>query len=168
MKYKDITVDDVKFFKSLMSYNEFTGKFTWTNPLSRRVKKGDLAGRLSNGYVGIGISGNRWQAHRLAVAFVDGSLSGGVEIDHEDHDRSNNRISNLRKVSRTDNSRNFTLVRNNKSGVMGVHLHKGMYDASITINYQKFHIGRFSDWFDAVCARRSAENKIGFHSNHGR
>ena len=30
------------------------------------------------------------------------------------------------------------------------------------------NLGAFDDWFEAVCARKSAEAKKGFHENHGR
>lgn len=157
MKYKDITKEDVINAKMHLSYDKETGLFTWINPPSKRVKQGDIAGCIRNGYVGININGERYQAHRLAIAFVDGSLSGYVEIDHDDMIRSNNRYSNLKKGTRTENMHNLGVRINNKTGYRGIHFHKGKYDASITVNSKKIHVGRFDGFDLALSARLEAE-----------
>ena len=157
MRYKDITSEFVASAKEALKYDPETGIFTWIKPQSRRVKPGDVAGCERNGYIGINVNGERVQAHRLAIAFIDGSLSGDIEIDHEDMIRSNNAYKNLRKGNRFDNMHNLGIRVNNKTGYRGIHFHKGKFDASITVNRKKLHIGRHDTFEAALKARKEAE-----------
>lgn len=158
MRYKDITKDMVDAARRHLSYDAESGIFTWILPTSQRVEKGSQAGSLRNGYIGINIHGERFQAHRLAVAFIEGYLIGDVEIDHIDRNRTNNAYDNLRKGSRTDNMHNLGVRVNNKTGYRGIHLHKGKFDASITVNSRKLHIGRYDTFDEALRARKNAES----------
>jgi hypothetical protein len=36
------------------------------------------------------------------------------------------------------------------------------------VNNRRVSLGYFSDKFEAICVRKSADNKYDFHSNHGR
>lgn len=157
MKYKDITKDMVDAAMRHLSYDAESGIFTWILPTSQRVEKGSQAGSLRNGYIGINIHGERFQAHRLAVAFVEGSLSGDIEIDHIDRNRANNAYGNLLKTDRTGNMHNLGVRVKNKTGYRGIHFHKGKYDASITVNSRKIHLGRFATFEAAYDARKQAE-----------
>lgn len=140
-----------------LSYDEETGIFTWILPTSKRTEKGSKAGSLRNGYIGININNERFQAHRLAVAFVEGCLSGDFEIDHRDMSRENNAYNNLLKTDRAGNMHNLGVRVNNKTGYRGIHFHKGKYDASITVNKKKIHLGRFDTFIAALNARKQAE-----------
>ena len=61
------------------------------------------------------------------------------------------------------------MKKNNSSGVTGVIWHKRYrkWQAQMKINSLQKHLGSFSDKFEAICARKSAENRFGFHPNHG-
>lgn len=93
-----------------------------------------------------------------------------AEIDHINGIRDDNRIENLRLVTRADNMRNSRRRKDNTSGVMGVSWHSatGKWRAYIGGQDGPLHLGMFADWFDAVCARKSAERRQGYHANHGR
>ena len=67
--------------------------------------------------------------------------------------------SNCRWVTDTTSVLNRGLSRNNTSGVKGITFYKGKWVAQIGDEYKNRYLGRFSDWFEAVCARKSAENK---------
>jgi hypothetical protein len=99
--------------------------------------------------------------HRVAHKIMTGE--DPVEIDHIDGNRSNNKWSNLRNGSRSDNFRNLALRRTNTSGHHGVSFSKKQqkWVASITI-------GTFDKMEDAVKARKIVEASLGFHANHGR
>jgi hypothetical protein len=58
----------------------------------------------------------------------------------------------------------------NTSGVTGVswRADKQRWRAYVVVDYKQEHLGHYTDWFDAVCARMSANNRHGFHENHGR
>jgi len=91
-------------------------------------------------------------------------------IDHINGDSTDNRIDNLRLVTHKENSLNKKLSSNNKSGVIGVskNSRNKKWKADITYNNQKYYLGEFNNFDDAVKVRKAAEIKYGFHKNHGR
>lgn len=154
----------------MLDYCPSSGKFTWL--ISRgRVKRGSAAGSLnSEGYLEVQVYGKKVKAHRLAWEFIKGEIPEGMQIDHINHMRDDNRLSNLRLVSQGDNLRNKSFSKANSSGRCGVSWHKteGKWHARITYAGKEIFLGRFSD-FEAACnAREAAELKYGFHSNHGK
>ena len=100
----------------------------------------------------------------------NGPIPEGMQIDHIDQNKFNNRIENLRLVDGFDNHRNMPLLKNNTSGCCGVSMRKGLekWRAFISVNGSFMELGYYDDWFEAVCARKSAENRFGFHENHGK
>lgn len=156
--------------KELLHYDPDTGVFTWKRSRSSRAKVGEEAGsvRKETGYRTINVSGKPFLAHRLAFFYMTGVMPT-AKIDHINGDRSDNRWENLRDVSQAENSRNQRPHRSNKSGVTGVRYIKtsGKWLAEIRFDYVLNHIGLFDDKFEAICARKSAENALGFHANHG-
>lgn len=122
----------------------------------------------SDGYRVAAVFGRRYQAHRLIWLLVHGIVP--KEIDHIDHDRANNRLSNLREVSSEGNSKNMSLRSDNASGVTGVcwDKYRNKWAAEIRADGKHKHLGRFSDKADAIAARQAANEKFGFHPNHGR
>ena len=57
--------------------------------------------------------------HQLVFLYHNGYLTKGKEIDHIDGDRTNNRIENLREVTKAQNSFNRKYV-DNTSGFKGI------------------------------------------------
>lgn len=108
------------------------------------------------------------KAHRVIWMLVNGEAAD--QIDHINGVRHDNRISNLRKVSPLENSRNVKRTNRNYSGVVGVKWDKRAFKwiAEIKVNGSASQIGRFDLFWDAVAARRKAEVDLGFHPNHGR
>ena len=151
-----------------LEYNFDSGVLSWK--VNRGpVRAGDKAGYLrSDGYISIALYGTDYQAHRLAWFIVKGAWPN--KIDHINHVRSDNRWVNFRNVSNADNSHNLSKSKNNSSGVVGVVWDKRSlkWQAQISHKYKRMHLGLYVNWFDAVCARKSANNKYGFHVNHGR
>ena len=84
-----------------------------------------------------------------------------VRIDHKNHDKMNNRKSNLRRANNSENAMNSELSSANTSGVTGVYHDKkrNKWIASIMFNYKNIHLGRFDKFEDAVKARKDAEEK---------
>ena len=155
--------------KELLKYSQETGEFTWVDTRNHNVKIGDVAGQHSQDYVRIKIDRKTYLAHRLAWLYAYGEWPQG-EIDHINHVRSDNRLSNLRDVSRKINSQNRVIPSDNKSGVMGVTWSKADKKWQSTIGARKTYkyLGIYVEWWDAVCARKSAEHERKYHSNHGR
>lgn len=82
-------------------------------------------------------------------------------VDHIKHNTFDNRKSNLRIATKQQNAQNASLSKNNTSGVTGVTWHKRdkVWQARITLNYKKIHLGYFESFDDAVRARKEAEEK---------
>ncbi len=148
-------------------YNKDTGVFTWSGN-ARKDNVGKVAGTIHNGYRYIKVTGVKYAAHRLAWLTVYGVLPR--YIDHINHKRDDNRIANLRSVTRIENGRNQSINSNNKSGVMGVHwaTRDNRWAAQITVAQKRLFLGNFIEFSDAVNARKNAEVLYGFHANHGK
>lgn len=164
--------------KELLHYDPETGVFTWlwndSKPLQiNKRDAGREAGNLHkskrNVYKRIHTDGGRYMAHRLAWLYVYGCWPDG-EIDHIDGDGLNNRVDNLRAVSKTENLRNMPRYMNNTSGIVGVswRASRQYWIAQMNINGKRKQVKSSKDFFEAVCARKSAENRLGYHVNHGR
>lgn len=109
-----------KRLKEVLNYCPETGVFTRKIRTSNRVKVGAPAGcTTSQGYVAIRVDRRRYKAHRLAWLYVHGVWPNN-DIDHDDRDRSNNRIDNLRDVTHKQNHENTGLRDDNTSGFRGV------------------------------------------------
>ena len=92
--------------KEVLRYNEDTGVFTWLSTTSTKISIGDEAGHLNaNGYISIRVDGTLYQAHRLAILYYTGGWPPEM-VDHEDGDKANNSLLNLRLASRSENHRN--------------------------------------------------------------
>lgn len=108
--------------------------------------------------------------HRYVWEKANGQIPEGWEIDHIDGDRLNNNLDNLRAVPPNENKRNLKKLEINTSGVTGVSWDKGTskWRAYLHLDSKRKYLGVHTDWFEAVCARMSANNLYGFHENHGR
>lgn len=152
---------------SFFNYDTETGVLTWSQTRNGRgCIEGRVAGAITHGgrYRTVVVLGKRYYCHRLAWEIVNGPIPSGLCIDHIDGNGLNNRIANLRVVTLSDNQRNRRMVKTNKTGIQGVHPFKGGF----TVICAGRHITYTKDFFEACCARKSAELAHGYHSNHGR
>lgn len=128
--------------------------------------------KIKTGYISIGIIINgityRYLAHRLIFTINHGYTPN--QVDHINGCTSDSRIENLRDVTNSINGKNCKINSNNTSGLLGVTWDKsrGKWHAQIMVNFKNNNLGRYIDFFEACCARKSAERKYGFHINHGR
>lgn len=101
----------------------------------------------SHGYLWASVDGHIYRLHRLAILYMTGSMPDvSIDVDHINMIRTDNRFENLRCVSRKVNMQNKKLPSaNNKSGFLGVFLHKKLqrYTAQIRINGKNTHLGVF-------------------------
>ena len=150
--------------KELLDYDAQTGVFKWKKRVGRGIA-GAVAGRISTsktapGYVQIMVSKKLYQAHRLAWLYVNGSLPD-EQIDHINGIRSDNRIENLRVVSGSLNSQNQRRARkDNKTGFLGVSLHRSRFQACIRKDRKIFHLGYFDSAEEAHDAYVKAKRTI--------
>ena len=120
------------------------------------------------GYYTTMLCGRRHTLHRLAwcLSYQAWPLH---EIDHINGNRLDNRLENLRCVTRAENMRNISISTANTSGVTGVSWSKGSrkWIAYIKINSQHIHLGTYADFSEAVSARKAAAFSLGFSPRHG-
>lgn len=156
--------------KELLRYDPLTGVFYWLNPTAYCMHPGDVAGFVDyTGYAYIKIDRVKYSAHRLAWLYVHGSMPD-EQIDHVNNNRSDNRISNLRLASRSQNMMNQYVRKDSISGVKGVGWDKKMqsWRARCQVGGKRVVIG----WFDSVeeaeeSLRVYREKNHGEFANHG-
>lgn len=128
----------------LLCYNAETGRFTRKTTKGGK-KKGSVAGSLKKcGCIHIKIDNRMYLAHRLVFLLEDGEFPPNL-VDHKDGDRENNKRTNLRKATDTQNNQNSSVSRNNLLGIKGVGFHKtsGKYVAQMSINGKQTHLGLY-------------------------
>ena len=137
-----ITADRLRH---LLFYNSETGKFTWSNPQSIRVKVGAVAGsKRADGYIEIGIDGKSYFAHRLVWLYVHGEFPP-QRTDHINGLRDDNRIANLRLATPTENRLNSRTKSGTVSGYKGVcfHPYSGLWRAAAKVDYKSRSLGYY-------------------------
>lgn len=154
----DVLLEDVL---SHISYDPDTGEFT-------RLKNGKRADtHMTIGYkrVRAKIGDNKYEfyAHRLAWFMTTGTWPKD-EIDHINGKRDDNRLINLRPVTRKENTRNTKLRSDNSSGFSGVKRHQSGWKVVVSRRY----IGYTGCIGKAIAMRKEAETRMNYHKNHGR
>jgi hypothetical protein len=155
----------------LLHYDPMTGIFTW---LPRRIRAatartdngwntrnaGKIAGSIGHlGYLRIvlTIDGrvHYVPSHRLAWFYVTRTWPH-TDIDHINMDVIDNRFSNLRLATRSQNNANAKPPRDNKSGKKGVSFDstRKLWKVEICRNGERFNLGRFADFEEACEVRR--------------
>jgi len=147
-------------------YDPTTGEFVWL----KGHRKGKIASNITKtGYVRIKINQIEYKAHNLAWLYTYGTFPYLI-VDHINHNRSDNRILNLREVSHSENMKNQKKFKINKSGHTGVIFHKRdkVWQSSIGVDGTLKHLGSFKTKKEAIIAREIANIKYKYHKNHGR
>lgn len=136
-----------------LDYDPASGVFVWRIRPSQRTYVGDVAGRVGPaGYRFITYLRQSAAAHRLAWFYVHGHWPLG-ELDHINGNRDDNRISNLREVSRAENVRNrHAAPKTSKTGLLGVRSRYGKYEARIVRDGKSRYLGMFDSAQEASAA----------------
>jgi len=173
--------------RQLLRYEPDTGKLFWrergpewfTNKTrsaawlcaswnARFAGKEAFCTEKGRGYLHGGILGRLYSAHRIILAMSNSEWPDD-EVDHINGNKSDNRLINLRAISRAENLRNMPSRVDNSSGCPGVHRkNNGKWVAEINGKKTRVHLGTFAVKADAVLARHKAQEEFGYHANHGR
>lgn len=111
----------------------------------------------TTGYVVIMIDDRQYTAHRLAFLYMTGKFP--KEVDHKNRVRTDNRWSNLREVTRSENIANSKMRKDNTTGFCGVHVHRGRYCAQARLRGVRTHIGLFDTAEEAGRAALAARKR---------
>ncbi len=156
-KHQEPTAEEVR---RIFNYDPDTGELTRTEA-NKYVPElhGKRAGYLNHqGYRVVVIRRRMYQEHRIVWLYVYGAMPDG-HIDHINRCRDDNRICNLRIVTRSQNKHNGNTYANNTSGVPGVYFMRscGRWYARINVGGIRRNLGSFVNFEDAVAVRRRAK-----------
>lgn len=151
---------NINALKELFTYNPDTGEIHWVALGKGRIKKKAAGTKLHSGYIGICIGQKRIQAHRLAWILFYGEMPKN-QIDHINGIKTDNRICNLREATNSQNGKNLSISKANKSGYKGVcfEISNNRWKAYIRFNGKMISLGRFKNIEDAIKVRKEAEIK---------
>lgn len=141
--------------KPLPTQQELAKLFTYSdgrllsNYSGPRRRKGMPVGFQNQyGYMVVKIGQVSYYEHRLIYVLAHGSIDDSMDLDHINGIRHDNRVENLRLVSRSSNCQNQRKAKsNNKLGLLGVSLHKSSnkYAAQIHNGTKYVRIGLYDD-----------------------
>lgn len=142
----------VSLFREYFKYED--GNIYWIKTAGTRALVGSRAGkRRKDGYYDVGLKGKYYLVHRIIFALNHNYLP--ETVDHIDHNRENNLISNLREATCSQNSHNSRISRNNSTGVKGIRkTRNNKFEARIAINGTTIQVGTFDT---LECAKSAIE-----------
>lgn len=138
-----VTHNGDRFFIDLEDY-ESVNKYCW-----RLDKHGYVVANNKNA------TNKTIKIHRIIM-----NANSTDVIDHKDWDKSNNKKSNLRKCTKSENNVNIKKKTNNTSGYTGVKKSKNKWVAQISFNRKRIHLGTFETIEEAILVRNNAEDFI--------
>lgn len=169
--------------RQLLTFSPITGDFSWERPKrdwfvsdahwfaynAERHAAAPFSTPHSGGYLWGQIGREQLLAHRVAWAYCHG-VWPDEQIDHINHDKTDNRVVNLRLAPQAENAKNAGRRSDNTSGYTGVYWNKDRKKWVAQIGLPgpvTKPLGRYALLADAIAARKAAEEKYGFHPNHG-
>lgn len=157
----------------LFRYDYETGVLYWrwrvNNCVPKTLEAGTQGKSSSGGYIKVQVHGRLYPVHRVIMLMCYGFYGEGLEVDHINHVRTDNRLVNLRFVTHGENMRNKSVSSKNTSGVTGVDFLKAKkkYRARITVDWKVICLGNYDTLEEAAAARAEANLKYKFNDNHG-
>lgn len=147
--------------REVLDYDAKAGRFTWRSNRGGLAVPGAIAGVIQpHGYRRISVDGKSYYAARLAIFWITGSWPRQI-VDHMNGVRNDDRWSNIREATQSQNLANKRRQINNKAKLKGVCLDKRTrrYVAQISFNRHNIFLGRFDTKEEAHAAYVTAARK---------
>jgi hypothetical protein len=153
--------------RELFRYNQRTGKLYWRKNKNPELINREAGTKRKDNYYSVFVEGYKFAVHRIIYKYMTGAEA--KVIDHINGNPSDNRWVNLRSVNHQANNMNVGLLKNNKTGVVGVTYREDQdrYIAIVRINQVNHHLGSYKTKAEAVAARKAANILLGFSERHG-
>lgn len=119
-------------------------------------KKPPVRHTRTQGYPAVYFKGKSYYAHRLVWVLVNGPIPKGYEIDHIDRNPLNYRLSNLRLVTRSQNSFNRYLPLKHEAQNIIHNKRYNRWEVRTHIRGKRLYIGYFKTETEAIAARDKA------------
>jgi len=108
-------VIDQAEMQELFTYDAENGRLFWKVSRGSAAKTGSVAGWLHDeGYRCLEVNLVKYKEHRVIWTMVNGPIPSGLEVNHKDENKSNNRIENLELVTP---EQNVNFATNTSEGV---------------------------------------------------
>ena len=125
--------------------HEVFGYYAATGVIFRKVRMGNYPAqsicrsKLQSGYGKVTYKGKQMLAHRL-IWFLHYKEQPPVQIDHNNLDKSDNRISNLRAADMSRNQMNINVHTRSQTGIKGIMPIRGgtLYRAEVCVNGKRY------------------------------
>lgn len=158
---------DASRLRSILHYNPETGVMVWLKPSPYHAEKaGQLAGSptpsgCGKAYVNISIDGKKHKRSRLAWLYMTGEQPS-LQIDHINGDSLDDRWSNLRQATATQNAWNHHKRAKRSDLPMGVRVNasSGRFAARIAVNKAMMSLGTFDTPQEAAAAYQEARERF--------
>ena len=112
----------------------------------------------SNGYAHVNYQGSGMRLHSLLMLLLGHDLKG-MEVDHKNRNKLDNRISNLRISTRAQNMGNIGARKKNSHGFKGIYFHRGIQRWAANIGSPTKYLGSFKTKNEAAAAYNAAAKK---------
>lgn len=119
--------------RDLLRHEPSTGLFFWKKDIPTKIRAGMRAGSIDRqGYVVIVIRYRNYSAHRLAWLLMTGEWPR--QVDHQNNIRSDNRWSNLRVATNSQNQMNCKIKSKKGTGHKNVYRNRNSFVVRIMVD----------------------------------
>jgi HNH endonuclease len=149
-------------YEALFLFEYRDGRLFWKVARSNIIKVGQEAGHFNKQHQRreIRVNSKLIHTHRIIFLMFHGYIP--AMIDHINRNKDDNRIENLREVTKSQNELNKGISKRNTSGIKGVTFDKDLnkWKAQLYIDGKVTHLGVFKDKQEAAKVVQQKRNEV--------
>jgi hypothetical protein len=148
--------------QDLLFYDPSAGKLYWKQSVAKWIAPGDEAGTRVKHAIEVTIDKQTYRAHRIIWLLQTKIDPGYALIDHIDGNPYNNKFTNLRLATSTQNQCNQRRRSDNTSGLKGVSwdANRKKWQSGIQVHGKRIALGRFNTKEEAYAAYCEAARRL--------